>query len=181
MQHLEQSALKNFMGDHFETEKYILDSGLTYTFLRDNLYADIIPMFIGADAAETGIHFPAGTGRVPYSLRKEMAEAFANVLSTSGHENKTYEISNGASYSYEDVASALSAHTGKPVSYHAVSAEEFTKALSEAGVPEEMIGFSLGFATAIKDGDFDIPNTHLEQLLGRKPSSLNEMIAAIYQ
>lgn len=181
MQNLESSALKPFMGVHFDTEKYILDSGLTYTFLRDNLYADVIPVFVGNQAVETGINFPAGNGRVPYTLRTEMAEAFANVLTTAGHENKTYEISNVESYSYQDVADALSTHSGKTVAYNDVSVEDFSKALSEAGVPEEMIGFSLGFATATKDGDFDVPNTHLEQLLGRKPSSLDQFIGEIYQ
>lgn len=181
MQNFEYSALKQIMGDHFDTEKHILESGLTYTFLRDNLYADVLPMFIGEHVFETGIHFPAGEGKVPFSLRIEMAEAFANVLSSEGHENKIYEISNSESYSFQDVANALSAHTGKTVAYHTVSADEFAKALSGAGVLEAMIGFSLAFATGAKDGDFDIPNNHLEQLLGRKPSSLDEAIREIYQ
>ncbi len=180
MQNSDRSALKSLMGDHFETEKHILESGLTYTFLRDSLYADVIPVFVGEHVLETGINLPAGDGRVPYTLRKEMAEAFANVLSTTGHENKTYEISNVESYSFRDVADALSAHSGKSVTYNPLSAEDFTKALTEAGVPETMIGVSVGFATATKDGDFDIPNTHLEQLLGRKPSSLNEFIKELY-
>ncbi|WP_343632559.1 SDR family oxidoreductase [Fluviicola sp.] len=181
MQNIENSALKELMGEHFDTEKHILASGLTYTFLRDNLYADVIPMYLGEHFLETGINFPAGNGKVPFSLRTEMAEAFANVLSSEGHENKIYEISNGESYSFRDVANALSAHTGKTVVYNDLSAADFSKALSEAGVPEHIIGFSLGFATATKDGDFDVPNNHLEQLLGRKPSSLNEAIREIYQ
>ncbi|MNJ85935.1 Quinone oxidoreductase 2 [compost metagenome] len=181
IQNLEQSALKTIMGDHFDTEKHILDSGLTYTFLRDNLYADVLPMFVGEQVLESGINFPAGNGRVPYALRTEMAEAFANVLSSAGHENKTYEISNTESYSYQDLADALSAHSGKSVAYNDISGADFSKALTEAGVPEAMIGFSLGFATATKDGDFDIPNTHLEQLLGRKPSSLNQFVATLFQ
>lgn len=181
MKNIEKSALKPLMGEHYDTEKHILDSGLNYTFLRDNLYADIIPMFIGEHVLETGINFPAGNGRVPFSLRTEMAEAFANVLSTPGHENKTYEISNVESYSYQDVANALSAHSGKTVGYNDISVPDFSKALADAGVPEAMIGFSIGFATATKEGDFDVPNTDLEQLLGRKPSSLNEFIKEIYQ
>lgn len=180
MQNTEQSALKHLMGEHFDTEKYILDSGLTYTFLRDNLYADVIPMFIGEHVLETGINFPAGNGKVPFSLRVEMAEAFANVLSSEGHENKIYMISNNESYSYQDVADALSAHSGKTVAYRDLPVDDFSKALAEAGVPEAMIGFSIGFATATKNGDFDVPNNHLEQLLGRKPSSLKEFIKELY-
>ena len=83
------SALKDFMIDHYQTEDYIKASGMNYTFLQHNLYADVIPMFIGEKVLETGIFFPAGTGKVPFALRSEMGEAAANVLTGEGHENKT--------------------------------------------------------------------------------------------
>ncbi|MNU69029.1 Quinone oxidoreductase 2 [compost metagenome] len=180
IQNIEKSALNQFMGDHFETEKHILDSGLTYTFLRDNLYADVIPMFVGEQVLETGINLPAGNGKVPYAVRKDIAEAAANVLASEDHENKTYEISNTESYSYQDVANLLSEISGKTVPYNDVPAADFSKALAEAGVPEHLIGFTVGFATATKDGDFDIPNTHLEELLGRKPTSLKQFLTETY-
>lgn len=180
MQNIEKSALNQIMGEHFETEKHILNSGLTYTFLRDNLYADVIPIFVGEQVLETGINLPAGNGKVPYAVRKDIAEAAANVLAGEGHENKVYEISNTESYSYQDIANILSEISGKTVPYNDVPAADFSKALAEAGVPEMMIGFTIGFATATKDGDFDIPNTHLEELLGRKPTSLKQFLTETY-
>lgn len=180
MQHFEQSALNQIMGEHFDTEKHILNSGLTYTFLRDNLYADVIPVFLGERVLETGINLPAGNGKVPYAVRKDIAEAAANILAGEGHENKIYEISNTESYSYQDVADLLSEISGKTVPYNDVPVTDFSKALTEAGVPEHLIGFTIGFATATKDGDFDIPNTHLEELLGRKPTSLKQFLTETY-
>jgi NAD(P)H dehydrogenase (quinone) len=35
------------MQSHFQTEEYIKESGLSYTFFRNNLYADTILMFAG--------------------------------------------------------------------------------------------------------------------------------------
>jgi NAD(P)H dehydrogenase (quinone) len=33
--------------DHFQTEEYLKESGLTYTLLRDNFYMDLIPEMFG--------------------------------------------------------------------------------------------------------------------------------------
>ncbi|MFD0470804.1 NAD(P)H-binding protein [Nonomuraea thailandensis] len=40
--------------DHWATEQYIRDSGLTFTFLRDNLYADFLPGMAGNDGVIRG-------------------------------------------------------------------------------------------------------------------------------
>ena len=46
--------------DHWATEEYIRASGLDYTYLRDNLYADFFAMMVGEDGVLRG---PAGDGR----------------------------------------------------------------------------------------------------------------------
>ncbi len=45
--------------DHWATEQQIRASGLAFTFLRDNLYADFLPQMVGADGVIRG---PAGDG-----------------------------------------------------------------------------------------------------------------------
>lgn len=82
IRNIENSALKSMMESHFPTETYLKASGLAYTIFRNNYYADVIPMFLGdkETVLNNGIVFPAGNGSVPYALRSEMAEAFANVF-----------------------------------------------------------------------------------------------------
>jgi NAD(P)H dehydrogenase (quinone) len=51
---------------HFFTEQLILDSGLTHTFFRNNLYMDLVPiMFGGAQATGTLAH-NGGDGRIGF-------------------------------------------------------------------------------------------------------------------
>lgn len=52
--------------------------------------------------------------------------------------------------------------------------------LQQAGVPAEIIGISVGFAEAIKQGEFSATGTDLEKLLGRKPTSVQEFLAGVY-
>ena len=82
--------------------------------------------------------------------------------------------------SYGDVADAISVVTNTPVTYYSPSLEEFTQALTQANVPDIYIGLFAGFSSAIRQGEFAKTSGDLEQLLGRKPSTLNEFITSHY-
>lgn len=180
MNNVETSPIGFLMGSHFATEEYIRESGLNYTFLRNGLYAEVIPMYIGEQALDTGIFFPAGQGKIPYALRPELAEAAAIVLSETGHENKIYQLTGSESLSFDDIAQELSSLSGKSVTYTDVDPTAFENQLKQAGVPEFMISFSQSFAAAIKNGDFDQPYNDLETLLGRKLTPVSDYLKAHY-
>ena len=50
--------------DHWATEEHIRASGLAFTFLRDNLYADFLPLMVGDDPWPR-LYFPAVAGHSP--------------------------------------------------------------------------------------------------------------------
>ena len=170
------SVLRDFMIDHFQTEDHIRESGLTYTFMQHNLYAEMIPFYIGKQVLETGIIFPAGDGCVPFALRDEMGEANANILTTGGHENKTYNITNTVSYSFSDIAGMLSTINGKNVTYISPEPDGFIKELKAKGAPDLMVKAVTGFSAAMRNGDFDIPGHDLANILGRQPADLSEFL-----
>jgi len=180
MKNFESSPLKAFLESHYQTESYVRDSGLSYTFLQNSLYAEVIPLFAGQQAVETGIFFPAGDGRVSFAVRQDLGEATANILATEGHENKTYQLTGAETSSFADVAGALSTLSGKPVSYTSPEPEAFVEALKQFGLPSEIIGMSASFAAGIQRGDFDLLSPQLEQFLGRKPTSLKAFLKATY-
>lgn len=166
---------------HLNTEKWLKESGITHTILRNNLYMDFIPVFIGEKVIETGtIYLPASSGKVSVALRSEMAEAAANILATSGHENKTYHFANTEAYTYADVATYISEVTGKKIQYISPSVDEYNQTLANAGVPAEYIGVFAGFATAQAQGDLEAVSNDLQNLIGRKPTSLKEFLKTVY-
>src|SRR5258705_9881877 len=132
---MKTAAIRPLMEDLYQAEDYIKESGLIYTVLRNTLYTGATPLFAGEKVIKTGIHLPTGNGKVPFALRREMGEAAANVLLQNGHENQTYEITAGEMYSYEDVADALSALTGKIVTYTDADPVTFPAKLKEFGLP----------------------------------------------
>lgn len=168
------------METHFQTEDYIKESGLTYTFLRNNLYMDLIPVYAGEKIFEKGIYLPAADGKVPFTLRREMGEAAANVLLQYGHENSIYEISGDELYSYHDVARELSLLSGKTITYTNANAITFSQEMKNAGIPDYMVSIIDGFNADIRQHRYEILSTDLEMLLGRKPLSLKNGLKEIY-
>ncbi len=55
-------ATFTFARDHFQTEEHIRASGLGFTFSRQNLYMDLLPVLGGEEGVIRG---PAGDGRCP--------------------------------------------------------------------------------------------------------------------
>lgn len=174
------SGVKDLMISHFQTEDYIKQSGLTYTFVRNTMYADAIPQIVGHDVVEGGIFLPGGEGKVPYALRREMGEGIANLLLQDGHENKTYDITGSNSYSYNDIAQELSLILNKSIKYIDADAKTFANILKKSGVPEFAIYLLAGTVYDIKEHQYEIESNILESLLGRPTASLNQFLREVY-
>lgn len=181
IKNIETSPLKPLLGDHFETEAYIKQSGLTYTFLRNSLYADVVPMFIGANVLETGVFFPAGEGKVAFANRNDLAKAIAKILASSGHENITYHLTGSQAHSFAEIASYLSELSGKEVPYISPSSADFENALKGFGLPEPIITMSVLFAAGMKNNDFEEVDGSLKTFIGQEPTSLKTFLKEAYQ
>lgn len=177
----ETSPLWMVAQSHIQTEKWLKESGVDYTILKNNLYLDFLPGFIGEKVLETGvIYVPAESGKVGAVLRSEMAEAAASILATSGHEGKEYDFTNSEAASYEEIAQWISEVSGKMITYISPSAEDYGKTLASYGVPAEAIGIFSSFAVAQAKGELDVVGSDLAHLLGRKPTSVKTFLTQVY-
>ncbi|MCX6216765.1 SDR family oxidoreductase [Spirosoma sp.] len=175
------TLVNQLMMGHFQTEDYIKASGLAYTLFQNILYMDAIPQFVGGDAVfERGIHLPAAQGKVAFALRSEMGEAIANALVGKSEDNITYQLTGSASYSFHDVADALTTLSGKPVAYTPAEPLTFETQLTGRGLPTIVAQRITRFITDIAHGQEDSVSPDLENLLGRKPMALNEGLALLY-
>lgn len=176
-------ALSFIAEGHLHTEKVLKASGVTYTILQHGLYADVIPMFAGENLLQSKtIFLPAGEGKTAFSTRENMAEAGTLILldETGKFDNQTIELAGSETVSWSDIAAAISSNVGETITYVSPSVADFTSALTNAGVPAEIIGLSAGFSQAINDGEFDVVNGKLEAILGRKLTSVEDYLAGIY-
>lgn len=165
---------------HYFTEKKIKEADIPYTFFRNGLYMDLIPALIG-DAVETGtLYFAAGNQQAGFVLREDIAEALSRVVLDSSLKNKIYTISSPQTYSFYDIAVALTKAVNKPVKYVPISTQDMKNAMQEAQVPGHIIDITSNMADALQKGEFDVPDNTLKKLLGRDPVGLETFVKQFF-
>ena len=164
--------------EHRETEKLIQDSGITYTFLRNNWYSENYLAGV-AHTIEIGTLFGAAQdGRISSASRIDYAEAAAKVLTSTGHENKTYELAGSESFTKADLAQFISQATHKPVIYQNLSADDLRQGLIQASLPSHLIDVIVDADVQTAKGAMYSDSKDLEQLIGRKTTSIQDAIKA---
>jgi NAD(P)H dehydrogenase (quinone) len=163
--------------EHRATEEAILASGLPYTFLRNSWYIENYTENL-APAFQFGAIFgAAGEGRVAAATRADYAAAIAVVASQPGHENKLYELAGDQPFTMAELAAEVSSRSGKQIAYTNLPAEEYTKVLVRAGLPQPYAAVLADSDVAIERGDLTTTRTDLRDLIGRPTTALGDAVA----
>lgn len=181
----ENSPVAMVMDAHIKTENWLKESGLDYTILQHNLYAEVVPMFLGEKEAllrSKTVFLPTEAGKTAFALRDDLAEAGMVVLKNyKNHTNRIYTLDGPEAIDFKELASILSEVTKEKISYISPDAETFKSTMASYGVPEEAIEMMLVFSLGIAAGEFTSESNDLEVLLGRKPKSVSYLLEQIYK
>ncbi|WP_433413371.1 SDR family oxidoreductase [Microtetraspora malaysiensis] len=167
-------ATFTFARDHWHTEQHIRESGVRFTFLRNSLYMDLVPYFVGEDGVIRG---PAGQGRAGMVARDDIADVAAVVLREHGHDGVTYDVTGPRALTMAEAAETITRVTGKPTRYHAETIEEAYASRARYGAPEwEVAGWVTSYA-AIAAGELDVVTDTVEKVAGHPPMSFAEYLS----
>jgi NAD(P)H dehydrogenase (quinone) len=170
----EPTSTFTFARDHWHTEELIRAKGVPFTFLRDSLYLDMIPLFVGADRMLRG---PAGDGRVAGVARDDVADVAAAVLLGSGHEGQTYDLTGPTAFTLTEAAAALTEAAGVPIGYHAETVEEAYRSRAGYGAPDWAVDGWVSTYTAIAAGELEAVSQDVRRLSGHPPMGLVDFLA----
>lgn len=164
---------------HRITEEFIRESGIPYSFLRNNWYLEneagtIQSVLAGAAPWLTS----AGSGKAGWATRADYAQAAAAVLSGDGHNNTTYELS-GKPITQEEFVAILAKVLGKDVPVQQVDDAAYADIMLGAGVPEAVIPIVVGIQQAIREGALDVVSSDFEKLLKRPLTPLSQGISEL--
>jgi NAD(P)H dehydrogenase (quinone) len=160
---------------HKATETAILESGVPYSILRNNLYLETELNTVKACLAGAPIVTNAGEGKIGFALRNDFADAAAAVLAGKGHENKIYELS-GKPITYDELAIEIGKAIGKEVPVKHVNDTAFAASLKNAGIPEVMIPMVTATKAAVRDGVLEVESNDLQTLVQRPATPINEAL-----
>jgi len=162
--------------EHLATEELLKSSGIPYTILRNGWYtenyAGSIPGAIGAGAFIGS----AGEGKIASAAREDYAEAAAIVLTSEGHQGKTYELAGDTAYTLKDLAAEVSRQTGKDIPYNNLSEEEYAGVLKSAGLPEGLAHAIASWDVGASKNDLFNEDKVLSKLIGRPTTSLADVV-----
>jgi len=164
--------------EHRETEAMIKASGIAYTFLRNGWYTENYAPTV-ATAKQTGaVVAAAGDGRVASATRADYAAAAAAVLSSTGHEGRTYELSGDYAWDFKELATAITRITGREVVYQPVSAPELVEVLTAAGLDAGTAGFLAALDADTEAGLLATVTGELSRLIGRPTTPLLQALTS---
>jgi len=165
--------------EHRATEEHVRARGLGWTFLRNGIYADL-QVQAGAAALATGkLLTNDGDGRTSYVARADLALAAAAVLTSDGHDGKAYDLTGPEALGAADLAALFAEAGGRPVEPVFLDDEAWVGAMVEhAGMPEPVARTYATFGIAARQGYLGIVSPTLEQLIGRPPTTVREVLDA---
>jgi uncharacterized protein YbjT (DUF2867 family) len=162
--------------DHAHTEDHIRSSGMSFTILRDSIYANFLPVMVGEDGSLRG---PAGNGRVAAVAQEDVAEVAATVLlHPEAHVGATYDLTGPVAFSLAEAAATLSRLTGREIRYVDESLEEAYASRASYGAPKWQVDAWVSTYTAIAVGELEKVSEDIAMLLGRPALSLEDVLTA---
>lgn len=175
--HADTSSLA-LAAEHRATEELLAASGLATVVLRNGWYLEnytenaAVPLEIGQ------VFGAAGTGRVSAAARRDYAAAAAVVLADPGHAGRVYELAGDEAYSLPEYAAALSAASGREVTYTDLPATEYAAVLTGAGVPEAYAEVLADSDVGLARGELEDHGRQLSTLIGRPTTPLADAVRA---
>jgi NAD(P)H dehydrogenase (quinone) len=160
--------------DHAATEAYVQELGLGFTFLRDNFYADFMPLLAGADGVIRG---PAAEGRVAAVAQRDVGEAASAVLmNAADHLHATYTLTGPEALTMTEIAQILSQAAGRRMSFHNETLDEAYASRASYGAPDWLVDAWVSTYTAIAAGEVAQVTADVEELTGRPAMSLSQLL-----
>jgi uncharacterized protein YbjT (DUF2867 family) len=158
-------------------EKYLEQSGLNWTHLRTIFFQD--NFFGWADGIKQGgLYFSIREGSFAPLNIADIGEMAANILTTSGHDNKAYNITGPELLSGEDMAKVFADVTGKNVAYVSPTQEQTLDSLLSTGWPEWQAKGMLELFEVFATNQAAVVSPDGEQLLGRPLTELKGFLTA---
>ncbi|CAK9866854.1 unnamed protein product [Sphagnum jensenii] len=166
---------------HKEYEQMVFDSEIPYTILRPTWFHENVVTYHATSVKKEGVfRTSAGDGVYTSVAIADIAVVVVEVLTNpERHVGKIYTLT-GEALSEKQVAQSLSKVIGKEVKHVNLTPEEHTTLLKQTYVgwksPDEFVNALVLLDKNKRDNLFNVVDPTLEQMLGRKAISLEEVL-----
>lgn len=159
--------------DHFHTEEHIRAIGVPFTFLRMSLYTDHVPLRVSDDGV---IHAPAGEGRAAWVTRDDLADVAVTVMTESGHQGHTYDVTGPEALTMAETAEQLSFITGRRITYQAQTPHEARATHTTSGLDKFEAKRQALTGSGLSDYEVEVWVTHFLQIATGELATVSDTV-----
>lgn len=163
---------------HEDSERYLMDSGLAYTILRNNHFIENLDNALSLAMTTGSLALPGASGKVPYIFRSDIAAATAAVLTETGHENRIYEMTGSMALDLFEIAALASEAWGTEVTARELDTEDYARMLADRGLPPFAVTAQIGIRLASGAGEYSAVSPDAERLAGRALGSVADHLGS---
>jgi uncharacterized protein YbjT (DUF2867 family) len=124
-----------FLRYHAAVEAAIIASGMTYTFLRPNLFMQGLLNFKSTIATQNAFYAAIGDAKVSAIDVRDIAAVAVASLIESGHEGKIYDLTGSQTLTHTEMAAILSKAIGRQITFVDISSDTMYDTLLSVGFP----------------------------------------------
>ena len=158
-----------------QVEEHVRASGIPFTFLHPTWFMQNFSTSMAAAIKSGTLAEPAADKKTAFIDARDIAAVAAEALTGAGHEGRTYELTGPELLDRAEVAARFSAALGRPVTYLAVTDEQFRAAVKGFLSPSYLELMSHLYAM-VRAGYTEVKTTTVQELLGRAPIGFDQFI-----
>ncbi|KAL4978701.1 hypothetical protein BDW66DRAFT_129411 [Aspergillus desertorum] len=166
---------------HLITERLLKESGLTYTSIREGVYAEAFPVFMNWYPDSITVTLPAD-GEIAYTRREELGEATARIMLKGGYENQIVLFTAEGTVTAKEVVDIINETTKQQVKFEVVSPQEYVRINStndRGGKPRAFFEMVSTWWEEIAKGELRTTNPLMREILGRAPTKPQDALRAL--
>lgn len=124
------------------------------------------------------VALPVGGVPEPFLDADDIAEVAVAALTEDGHANRIYELTGPRLLTFADAVAEIGRATGRELRYLPVTIDDYTAALADQDVPQDLVSLLRYLFTEVLDGRNAMLADGVQRALGREPRDFTDYARA---
>ena len=156
-------------------ERIVQDSGIAWTIVRASWFNQNFSEGAFVEMVQAGrITLPDVATPEPFVDANDIAEVVTVALTQPGHAGEAYEVTGPRMLTLADIATELSAATGRTIAYEPVPHDAFVEGIRQSGAPKDVVWMLDYLFATVLDGRNAYLTDGIERALGRPPKDFSD-------
>ncbi len=159
-------------------EQAVQASGADWTVVRCSWFAqNFSESFLAEPVGGGEVALPVGDVGEPFVDADDVADVAVAALTDDRHAGELYELTGPRLLRFDEAIGEIARATGRPIAFATVSIDDYTAAMRQDGVPEDIVGLTAYLFTEVLDGRNARVTDGVRRALGREPRDFRDYAA----